>query len=207
MLGSWSQKRWLVYHLIQVSVTATGASSYTIGVGGDFNTPASVRQIKSGFVRQVVPTVPNQVDYPLYVIPSREDYNRITLKGLTTLSNAVFLDAGFPLGTVYPWPVPNASTYQIHLSVTATLTAFTSLTQDIVLPPEYMEALLYNLAVRLRPAYQIADDPTNWRTIQELARNSLNVIKNTNAQIPRLQMPRALFSGGSGYNIYSDGYS
>ena len=37
MLAQWQRKRWLVYHLINSTVTSTGAMSYTVGPGGAFN--------------------------------------------------------------------------------------------------------------------------------------------------------------------------
>ena len=36
------------------------------------------------------------------------------------------------------------------------------------------------------------------------ARNSLDVVKNSNLQIPELVMPRSLITMSSGYNILSD---
>jgi hypothetical protein len=89
----------------------------------------------------------------------------------------------------------------MHLSVKDTLQSFPALNTAFALPPEYEEAIRTNLAVRLRVAYQMQPDAG----LIGLAKIALNTIKNTNAQIPQLQMPRALVSGGS-YNIYSDGY-
>jgi len=34
MLAQWQRKRWLVYSLDDVSFAPTGATSYTVGVGG-----------------------------------------------------------------------------------------------------------------------------------------------------------------------------
>ena len=39
MLAQWNRKRWLIYHTIDVSLVSTGALSYSVGAGGDFNTP------------------------------------------------------------------------------------------------------------------------------------------------------------------------
>ena len=50
MLDEWATKRWLVYHLVDVSVPVTGAISYTIGAGGDFNTTRP-DQVQAAFFR------------------------------------------------------------------------------------------------------------------------------------------------------------
>lgn len=62
-----------------MSFPATGASSYTVGTGQNVNIPRPDR-IEAAFVRLVNGT--QQVDYPLDVLGSREDYNLVALKGL-----------------------------------------------------------------------------------------------------------------------------
>lgn len=200
MLDEWNQKRWMIYHLLDVSVVSTGAQMYTIGVGGDFNTPRPDRLEDGCFYRQLLTSgSPNQIDYPLEILESREDYSRIGLKQLQTIPQYVFYDPDYPLGKVYPWPVPQAVRYEIHLAVKAQLSQFTSTAATIILPPVYLSALRWNLALRLRPMYQLPPD----MSVLALAKNSLNTIKNANAQIPRLRMPAGLGRGPL-YNIYSD---
>lgn len=199
MLAQWQRKRWLVYHLITMSFTSTGAQSYTIGPSGNFNVTQRPDKIDSAFFRQINTTSPNQVDYPLKIIDAREDYNRISLKGLVTFPEYLFYDTAYPMGLIYPWPVIQSGLYELFITIKEQLTAFTSLAQSIILPPEYMAALKWNLAARLRPSYQMPADPQ----IIGLAKDSLNVIRNANAQIPTLKMPAALTRRGI-YNIYSD---
>lgn len=198
MMGQWSRRRWLVYHLIDVTTQGTGALSYTLGPGGDFNLTQRPDKIEAAFFRQTVGTVPNQVDYPLAPIWSREEYNDIALKSLNSFPQVYFYDSAFPLGSVFIWPLPS-NQYEIHLSIKDTLQTFDTLTTEINLPPEYFEALHYNLAVRLRPLYQLPPDGS----LTQLAKLALNTIKNANAQIPALQMPSDLIHG-SNYNIFSD---
>jgi hypothetical protein len=198
MIAQWSRRRWLVYHLTDIVFTGTGALSYSIGPGGDISVVRPDR-IEAAFFRQLT-GAPLQVDFPLKVLDAREDYNRIALKGLASFPSCLFYDTGFPLGHIFIWPLPDQN-YEMHLSVKDTLQSFPALNSAFVLPPEYEEAIRTNLAVRLRVAYQMQPDAG----LIGLAKIALNTIKNTNAQIPQLQMPRALVSGGS-YNIYSDGY-
>lgn len=64
-----------------MSFAATGAQSYTVGAGQSINITRPDR-IEAAFVRLVNGT--QAVDYPLDLLGSREDYNKIALKGLST---------------------------------------------------------------------------------------------------------------------------
>jgi hypothetical protein len=70
--------------------------------------------------------------------------------------------------------------------------AVTKVTQDLDsefnMPPEYEEAIHYNLTRRVMEMYNYEVPASK----AALARASLNVIKVANAQIPTLQMPRSL---------------
>lgn len=197
MLAQWQRRRWLIWHLVTTEILSTGAQSYTVGIGGDFNIQRPDK-IESAFFRQVNIT-PLMPDYPLEVIQAREDYNRITLKSLTAFPQYFFYDSDYPTGRFYPWPIAQANIYSLHITTKAVLSQFTSLSQTIDLPPEYYAAIFYNLCARLRPAYGLQPDPS----ITALAKDALNVIRMANTQITRLQMPDNLVTRGV-YDIYSD---
>lgn len=206
MLQQWERKRWLVYHLVDLAKVSTGAMSYTVGPGGDFDTGAgTVRpaRLESGFLRQIQTSPPNQVDFPLTIVKSREDYNRIALKSLVSFPVAAFLDTDWPLAHLLVWPVPNASIYEIHISVMAQLPAsFPTLASLVTLPYEYYDAIVYNLALRNRPRYRIGTFPGD--ALPGLAKDALNVLRGANTQIARLHMPGGLLARGNSYNIFSD---
>jgi len=68
------------------------------------------------------------------------------------------------------------------------------------MPPEYEEAIHYNLCVRLTSMYQMPPNPVQG----SLAAIALNTIKRANAQIPKLRMPPALqFGGNYGFYIFN----
>lgn len=203
MIGEWASKRWLLYHLLDVSVVSTGAQSYTVGPGGDIDTGAMQRpdRLEDGcFFRQLITaSSPNKIDYPLSILESREDYSRIGLKQLTTIPQFVFYDPVFPLGVVYPWPVMQATQYELHLLVKSQLSQFDNLADSIDLPSQYYGAIRYNLGCRVRPMYQFGPDPS----LVALATDSLSTIRNMNAAVPRLRMPVGIGRGNK-YNIFSD---
>lgn len=82
---------------------------------------------------------------------------------------------------------------------TWTIDSVTSTLDSVLeLPPEYYEALLYNLSLRLSAMYQLPAQPDTLH----LAKASLNVIKVANTQVPSMVMPPTLRRGKS-FNIYS----
>lgn len=198
MLGQWAAKRWLVYHLVNLSITSTGATSYTVGPGGVFNIAQRPTEIDAAFVSQNLGQT-NQIDTPLTMVEAREDYNRIAMKGLISFPYILYYDNAYPMGIVYPWPAPNANQYGLTITVKMALPNFATLQQDINLPAEYQEALIYNLAVRLRIFYQLELEGS----IVGLAKAALGTIRAANTQIPLLQMPSRMATGGR-YNVYSN---
>jgi hypothetical protein len=197
MIGQWARRRWLVWCLIDKYAVSTGAQSYTIGPGEDFDTPRPDR-LESAFVRQIV-SAGNNIDYPLQILESREDYNRIALKTLASWPSYIFYDSAFPVGSIYLWPIPQAGIFEIHVSLKQPLTQFTDVTTQIDMPPEYIEALWSNLALRLAAFYPGA-------VITEftvgIAKAALQTIRGANLQVPTLVMPTGMVRPPL-YNIYS----
>lgn len=215
MLQQWERKRYLVYHLLDLSIVSTGAQSYTVGPGGNIDTGAgSVRpeKVEAAYVRQLQqPGVqfeggvnfPNNVDYRLEILQSYEDYSWITLKTLQAgPGEAVFLDSAWPLANLFVWPIPQANIYAIHIIVREQLpNFFISPANTFVLPFEYYAGILYNLALRLRIPYQIATFPGD--PLPGMAKDSLATIRGPNTQIAKLRMPSTIRRRGL-YNIFSD---
>lgn len=205
MLQQWERKRWLVYHLVTLNVVSTGVESYTVGPGGQIDTGAgSVRpdKIEAAFLRQLTQSPPNQIDYPLTLLQSMEDYSRIALKSLKSFPTYVFYDPAWGLGNLFAWPVPQANIYGVYIVVKEQLpAAFATLATKFALPYEYYAAMVYNLGLRLRPKYGIITQPGD--ELRGIAKDALNVLRGGNTAIARLQMPTVLQRGGI-YNIFSD---
>jgi hypothetical protein len=231
MLQQWQRKRWFVYHLVTYMHKAVqdpegqfqGKQAYTIGPGGDFDTnmrlgpftgeyskdfrpPEAIttrpNRIESAFLRQLVLSQPNQIDYPLIQIFSMEDYNRIALKGLSSFPGYYFYDTSWDLGLIYFWPIPQANIYEMHVTVREQLPAnFGNTPHPMEIPWEYYNAIVLQLAIRLRPKYGIVGMPGDMLPAQ--AKDALNVLKKANFQISRLQVPGDLVRPQL-YNIFSD---
>lgn len=200
LLEEWQPQRWLVYDTTTLSKVSTGAQSYTIGPGADFSMDRPVR-IENAYARYTNLS-PTTVDMPIALINSREDYNGITLKNLTSRPQAVFYDTGYPIGQLYFWPVPQAATYTLFVTATTPLQSFASLNDTVAMPAPYNSALVGNLAERLRPMFGLPPD----QSITAMAARGRNALRQMNAQVPSLTLPRGTPGGGTGwYNPYGDG--
>lgn len=199
MIAGWNRRRWMIYHLVDTKVTGNGSQFYTIGLGQQFNV-ARPDQIQSAYARQLQSTSSSPVDFPLAMINSHEEYGDLALKSLVSFPRFIFYDSSYPIGNVYVYPIPT-SNYEIHLVLKETIAVLPDLVTDINLPPEYQEAIIWNLAARLRPLYQVAQDPT----VHAVAMSSLAVIRGANAQIPKLRMPAGLSRQGGAYTTHGVG--
>lgn len=210
MIAQWQHERYLVYQLVDYGVVSTGAAYYAVGLEQPFNINPRPDRVEYAFLRQVSGSgVPPQngasepFDWPLEVIDAYEDYAAIRLKTLGTFSAALFYDPGFPMGRALPWPIPQATIYEIHIVVKQTLPAFINAAQNIILPLEYGAALEWCLARRFKVGFQMPADPQ----LNSLAAQGKNTIRKANTQIPTLRYPRELqWPGNQAYNYRSDTY-
>lgn len=198
MLGQWQTRRYMMYHEINLVIPCTGALSYSIGPAGDIPLAYRPDTLNSSFIR--LPATGNgyKIDYGLRIIKAREDYDRLIAKTQGSVPNFIFYDTGYPTGTLYPWPVPS-SLYELHVSVLDQFQSFATIADTINLPAQYQEAIMYNLAARLRPMYGLPPDPS----ITALATASLNCVQTTNTQVPVCVIDDFLTTGRR-YNIYTD---
>ena len=191
MLGAWSKKRLVINGIVSESFPlVVGQSVYTIGVGGNFNT-AWPFSILAAYIRDA-----NGIDYSVNII-TREQYNSISVKSVDGRPEYLFYDPQHPIGVIRFFYVPDDNTDTIYLDCQKVITSFASIDDAITLPPEYEEAIEYNLSMRLSPKINV---PAT-REVAALASSSYGVI---NMQ----PVEPAKFDGSFGtravYNIYSD---
>jgi hypothetical protein len=202
MLESWSAERLSVFTLNRQTFSlVAGTASYTLGTGGAFNIP---RPAHIEYVSRVLNSNPLQpLEQPLKLYTD-EEWQGIPVKSITSsLPLGVYDDGGFPLRTLTYWPVPTDSTVQTILGVWAALTQFTDLNTDNTFPPGYIDAIKYNLAVRIAAEWpgSVTD-----LTIQ-LAKECLSRIKRTNVPIICWTIDPAMQSSGGHYDWRSDTYT
>jgi hypothetical protein len=129
---------------------------------------------------------PQFIDFPMAIITAREEYNRIAVKGLSVFPSAVFYDGAFPSGNLFWWPVPPQGQFELHITTKSVLPPFANLTDPLdALPPEYLEALIWSMCVRLQMTY---GDPVNPAHVAAM-NAALSVLRMANMQIPEAFVP------------------
>lgn len=197
MLSSWSVSGALIFADTTISKLLTsGDGEYTIGVGGDINTPRPI-SIKAAYYRS------GDTDTPLELIDERR-YAQIANKSAQDSPEYLYYKTGHPTGTIILWPVP-AHVETLYMDVEAPLTAFTSLSQTISLPEGYEETIQANLSKRYAPSYS---RPVPME-IDEIAREGLANIKRANRKNDIfLSTVNAPGSGrNTGFDIYARRYN
>lgn len=202
MISQWNTQRWMIFHLLSLGFTSLGQNTpYTVGPGGNYNVARRPDRIEKAFVRQLV-SGGLPVDTPLTVWQAREQYDLATLKqNFVSYPRGVFLDTAWPMGNLYIYPWPNASIYQIFIDMKDVLPVFTAQTLAASIPDQYLECIKTNLARRLRQNYGKTKPDTE---LNMLAKSALSIVKDSNLQVPELEMPAGVVGRGN-YNIFSDG--
>src|SRR5258708_22549575 len=87
MISQWQHERYMVYQLVDYGFASTGALTYTVGAGLNFNINPRPDRLEYAFLRQLsnngapAPNAGTQpFDWPLEVIDAYEDYAAIRLK-------------------------------------------------------------------------------------------------------------------------------
>jgi len=189
MLRAWSAKNIMIPYITNEAITTTGAESYTWGTGGAIAT-ARPEAIVGAYV----------VDDRIIEIVDQAKYRRKRVSGDTGNTLYIWYSPEFPLGKVYIFPLGSET---IYIDCLKALSDPALLTSDVAFPPEYDEAIKYNLAVRLAPEYGKSVSPE----VAALALNGLTTIENRNfgSQMGSVISELVNLSYGSRYNIDSDG--
>ena len=142
MLTFWGAEKLLVPYLTTETFSlVAGTSSYTIGASGTFNTVRPNRIINA-FIRDS-----SNNDYPLDII-SIEEYDALILKTTSTRPHSLLYLPENPLGKIKLYPTPSA-VESLIIDSWKTLAQLALVSDSFVLPPEYLRAITYNLAVEI----------------------------------------------------------
>jgi hypothetical protein len=184
VLEAWSIDNLMAYATAnQTFNTIAGQSTYTIGIGGDWDTDWPVLIDEPAYITY------QTVSFQIRQI-NQEQYNRIGLKTQQNIIPQWYLYVNsFPLGEITLWPVPQQAlpvTWSIH----RTLAAVTSTATTISFPPGYAKGFLYTLAVELAPRF--GRRMTEYPDILAIQRQSLAEIKRMNNVPAMLQYESAL---------------
>lgn len=187
MLDSWSVERLFVYQQLQESLAlTTNVGSYTIGVGGAFNTTRPTK-ITYAFIRDT-----SLLDTELTNLNSQENYDRIVLKTTgITYPQYFWYDTAWVagLGKIFLYPLPKAS-LTLFIESWKQLQQFTAINDALSLPPGYQRAIESNFAIEVAPGFT-APDPS----LIQIAKESKAAIKSLNLPAPTLRLDPAIVGG------------
>ena len=204
MLHAWSARKLLVRANIPETFTlVANTRTYTIGVGGTFNTSKPYK-IVTAFIRDT-----NNVDTPV-LIRDMNTYQGISDK-LTSIGRPDILvyDPGAAqqdpqLGTIYLYSVPDVA-YTLGITSQKPFVDFTDLADDVTFDPPYEELIKYEMAVRLWPEYHKGPVPQD---IHILANEAMHTVESMNAVVVRSTTDLPGVKGGGGtYDINVGPYS
>lgn len=187
LMASWGNDSLNEYARTLETFTLTGAASYTIGSGGNFNT-VRPSNIVSATVRS------GSIDYVVNIIDD-STYNDIPYKNTTGTPLFLNYSNAYPLGVIKLYPIDNGMT-SITLLTEKPLNGFATLDTDMSLPDGWERALIYNLALDLAPEYNQKPDAY----VIKVAQESLGLIRSKVAQVRGMD---AFPNGVRVRNIYS----
>jgi hypothetical protein len=174
MLSLWQTERNFIYAQTEATHTPTGALSYTVGTGGNFNI-ATPQAIDYAFLRISL------IDYPITLLNSFEEYQAITYKTIQTIPEYAYYNPTHPLGALYLYPQPNTGV--LHIGVSVALPNYALAADDIALPDNYLMPIRYSLAEYLAASLG-RDVPAS---IAQFAKNARNIMKRSNVRIKPLE--------------------
>ncbi len=151
MIDSWSNDSLMIYTYNPYTFnTVAGQQDYTLGDGGDWDVarPMNIQQAKWHYTAAGI----QPVDMPIYIANDAQ-WASIAVKSLSTSIPTVLYDNGnYPLRTISLWPIPSPA-QPIILWLMQPLLNFTTLDEVVSMPPGYIRALKYCLAVEIAPEF------------------------------------------------------
>jgi len=132
----------LLYSVVSESHALVVADTeYTVGSGGQWDTDRPIG-VRSCYLRDA-----NNYDHPVKCFTYKE-YNDITNKSYSGRPNKLYFLPEYPLAKI----IFNAASdyaYDAYFEFYGNFEEFALTTTAVTLPPEYKEALVYNLAISL----------------------------------------------------------
>lgn len=199
MIDEWQTERLNIFTInILEFPLVQGQQTYTLGVGGNFNTtrPAFIQRMSVVWLAN--PAQP--LELPLEMLTDAS-WQAVPVKIInSTLPVYVYDDGAYPLRNLNFWPIPTVVD-NVRIYGWQPLLTFPDLTTDIQFPPGYAKAIRYNLAVDLAPEFGRQVPPE----VSVMAGLSKAHIKIINSPITESSMPSELIGPrGQVYNWISD---
>jgi hypothetical protein len=201
MIDSWNTERLSVFCTQdQVYTWPVNEIKRTLGPTGNIDLNPQQRPIlvdDSTYFRDPQTNVSNGIK-----MINQSQYNGIAVKTVTsTYPQVMFVNMTFPDIEIYIYPKPTRA-LEFHFISVQLLAEPTSLNTVIAMPPGYLRALRYNLAMELAPEFGVEPSPQ----VQRIAMTSKRNLKRINNPDDLMTLPYAIVANRQRFNIYSGNY-
>jgi hypothetical protein len=202
LIGSLNCDRLNIYSIADYEFPLeTGKMAYTIGLSPDPLFTADFPVERPQMIERaniVVTSTSPTVRYPLALFTASQ-WALIQVREIPdTIPQVLYNDRAYPISTLYLWGQPMAG-YVLELFPWILIPTFRTITDVVLLPPGYEDALVLNLAVRLAPHFQKGAVPPD---VREDAWKALMRLESINA--PKPIAPLGRFCDDDDYNVYTD---
>jgi hypothetical protein len=197
LIDQWAAEKLTVPAVTLTTATLTAnQASFTVGAGGNINIARPVYLEQVNFIDTA--TTPD-TEFTLPPLLTEQAWAGIVQKALTsTLPQLAYYSPTYPLGTLYPWPIPTQANLLWAIYHWAALAELAAITTVFSLPPAYERMIVKNLAVELAPSYSLDANPVLIRQ----AGHSMDVVKRANFRMTDMSFPsEALIGHGGGWDI------
>ena len=201
MIDSWNTERLSVFCTQdQVYTWPANEIRRTLGPSGDISLSPQERPIlvdDSTYFRDPQ----TNVSYGIKMI-NQSQYNGIAVKTVTsTYPQVMFVNMTFPDIEIFIYPKPTRS-LEFHFISVQPISAPTALNTVIALPPGYLRALRFNLAMELAPEFGVEPSPQ----VQRIAMASKRDLKRINNPDDLMTLPYAIVANRQRFNIFAGNY-
>jgi hypothetical protein len=198
MLDSWNTERLSVFSTQdQTFLWPTSTVSRTLGPTGNFVGNRPILLDDSTYFRD--PST--NVSFGVKLI-NQQQYNGIAVKTVTsTYPQVLWINMTYPNIEMYIYPVPTRL-LEWHFISVQELTQPATLATQFALPPGYLRAFVYNLAMELAPEFGVEPSPQ----VQRIAMTSKRNIKRINNPDDIMSLPYSLVATRQRFNVYAGNY-
>ena len=198
MIDSWNTERLSVFSTQdQTFFWPTSTVSRTLGPTGDFVGNRPILIDDATYFRD--PST--NVSFGIKII-NQQQYDGIAVKTVTsTYPQVLWINMTYPNIEMYIYPVPTRL-LEWHFISVQELTQPATLATQFALPPGYLRAFVYNLAMELAPEFGVEPSPQ----VQRIAMTSKRNIKRINNPDDIMSLPYSIVATRQRFNVYSGNY-
>ena len=154
LLDSWNQRRELIYEVSRNEATLTGnRNPHTIGLAVGSGSVGDIAVVRPQMIEDasVIPAG-TTIELPVKVL-TRDEYRAIPNKELSaTYPTDLWYEREWPLGKIWLYPEPSGAAKLVYY-VWKQLPSGMVLADEFSVPPGYLQAIRYTLAVEFAPEY------------------------------------------------------